>query len=310
MIGVGDIFGGRSATTFMGLPAAVPADVGGASVAILGADTATPYSIGAYAAGGAAALRRGAAEDAGARGHWSFDTETVALPDGVAVDCGDLPVDPGDGPGNRALIEATVRDIVGQGAVPVLIGGDDSVPIPVIAGLGPEPLWIVQVDAHIDWREEIEGERFGLSSTMRRASEMGHVEGIIQIGQRGIGSARPGDVMAAKEWGVHFIGARALDEGADPLAALPQGARVCLVFDFDGLDPSIMPAVLAPTAGGLTYWQAFPIVQGIEARARLVGVTMAEFVADRDIGGLGAVLGAQLLTAWIGTLAKRAARIG
>ncbi len=311
MTGVGDMFGGVSSETFLGLPKAAPGELDGARAAILGADTATPYrAVGPFAAGGADALRKGAADYAGTTGHWNFDLDAVALPEGFAVDCGDLPVDPADGPGNRALIEGAIREVAGQGAVPVLIGGDDSVPIPVIAVLGPEPLWIVQVDAHIDWRDEVEGERFGLSSNMRRASEMGHVEGIIQIGQRGIGSARAADVAAARDWGAHLIAAGALHDGADPLAALPEGARVCLVFDFDGLDPAIMPAVLAPTSGGLSYWQAVRIVEGIEAKARIAGITMAEFVTERDIGGQGAVLGAQLLTTWLGIIAQRAARTG
>jgi agmatinase len=74
---------------------------------------------------------------------------------------------------------------------------------------GQGPLTILQIDAHIDWRREVEGERWGLSSTMRRASEMAHVERIIQVGQRGMGSARPADMEDALRWGVHFIPASA-----------------------------------------------------------------------------------------------------
>ncbi len=60
---------------------------------------------------------------------------------------------------------------------------------------------ILQIDAHIDWRDEVGGERLGLSSTMRRASEMQHVERIIQLGCRGIGSAREADLQDALDWG-------------------------------------------------------------------------------------------------------------
>lgn len=34
---------------------------------------------------------------------------------------------------------------------------------------------ILQIDAHIDWRDSHMGQRMGLSSTMRRASEMAHI---------------------------------------------------------------------------------------------------------------------------------------
>ena len=53
-----------------------------------------------------------------------------------------------------------------------------------------EPFYILQLDAHIDWRNEVDGVREGYSSTMRRASEMPWVKGITQVGMRGVGSAR------------------------------------------------------------------------------------------------------------------------
>ena len=53
-----------------------------------------------------------------------------------------------------------------------------------------EPFFVLQLDAHIDWRDEVKGVRDGYSSTMRRASEMPWVKGIIQVGARGVGSAR------------------------------------------------------------------------------------------------------------------------
>ena len=90
--------------------------------------------------------------------------------------------------------------------IPILIGGDDSTPIPFIeATASLMPVVIVQIDAHIDWREEIGGERFGFSSTMRRSSEFENVREIIQIGGRGPGSARPADLAAAQAWGVKFF---------------------------------------------------------------------------------------------------------
>ena len=74
---------------------------------------------------------------------------------------------------NRDAIEAAVRGVLKAGATPLVLGGDDSVPIPVLAAYEQHgPIWIVQVDAHIDWRDERSGERMGWSSPMRRASEM------------------------------------------------------------------------------------------------------------------------------------------
>ena len=116
-----------------------------------------------------------------------------------------------DGPGNREKIREMTGRIVAAGARPIMIGGDDSTPIPFIEGLAAlGPLTIVQVDAHIDWREERRGEPLGYSSTMRRASEMDHVERIVQVGMRGLGSARRGEVEFAAQWGATIVTAREL----------------------------------------------------------------------------------------------------
>ena len=192
------------------------------------------------------------------------------------------------------------------GAAPaVLLGGDDSLPIPMLQALEPHgPLTILQIDAHIDWREEVEGTRWGLSSTMRRASEMPHVERIIQVGSRGIGSARPSDVQDALDWGVRFVPASDPDLVQTALAQIPDGARVAVCFDCDALDPAIMPAVIGRTAGGLSYAQALALLRGTQAKARIAAHDLVEFMPARDLDGLGAMTAAQLLCAALGLLSR------
>ena len=140
--------------------------------------------------------------------------------------------------------------------MPVLLGGDDSVPIPFIETLAARaPLTVIQIDAHIDWRDEVDGERFGFSSTMRRSSEFENVREIIQIGGRGPGSARIADLEAARDWGVKFFFARDIHRhGLGPvLDAIPAGADIVLAVDVDGLDPSAVPGVVpAPTPAAVS----------------------------------------------------------
>jgi agmatinase len=304
-----DMFGAGEVATFMGLPSVRPEDVTG-GVAILGVDGCTPYAtVGSYCAGGAAAIRAGAAPYAANATHVDFDLGGPMLPGGaVAVDCGDIAVDEGDAAGNRTRIGAAIATVAGRGAVPVLLGGDDSVQIPMLAALAAEgPLAILQIDAHIDWRDEVGGERLGLSSTMRRASEMAGVGPIVQVGQRGIGSARPGDVADAVAAGVTFVSARevAAEGIARALAAIPAGARVAICLDVDGLDPAIMPAVIGRTAGGLGYWQTLELIAGVAAKARIAAVGVVEFMPGRDIDGQGALVAAQLVAATVGIVARQ-----
>lgn len=305
MADLGDMFGGGLTATFLGLPEGDPVAPEG-DIVIFGADCATPYaSVGAYCAGGPAAIRAGGAAYSGDLTKVNFDLLGPVLPEGVrAVDAGDLAVDADDAPGNRAAIAETTRRIVAAGAVPVLLGGDDSLPIPLLEalGAGEGPLTILQIDAHIDWRDEVEGEPLGLSSTMRRASEMAHVERIIQVGVRGIGSAGMTELQAARDWGVHLIPAHEFTDVHAVADLIPEGARVAICFDCDALDPSIMPAVIAPTAGGLSYAQVLGLIRAVAARARIASFDMVEFMPARDRDGVGARTAAQLLASVLGLI--------
>lgn len=295
------LFGRGEAATFMGLP---PWDGQPAPAVLLGADGCTPYpSVGFYCAGGPAAIRRAsAAFDAGKH---DFDWGG-ALAHPLPADAGDVPVREGDPEGNRARVRERVAAILGAGAVPVLLGGDDSLPVPLLDALAPHgPLTVLQVDAHIDWRDEVEGVREGLSSNIRRASEMPHVRRIVQVGQRGMGSARPQEVADARAWGAHLIPAQHPDPVAAALDLVPEGGRVALLLDWDALDPSAMPAVIAPTAGGLTFRELLALLAGLTARARVVGVTATELMPARDENGRGAALAAQGVAALLGLLSRR-----
>ncbi|WP_210527504.1 arginase family protein [Rubellimicrobium arenae] len=303
MATLGTMFGAKDAATFMGLPGW---DRGAAPAVLIGADGCTPYpSVGFYCAGGPAAIRAASGDFAGSLAHHNFDIDAPAFGDRHPADAGDLPVREDDPTGNRVLIRDMVAQVLAQGAVPVLLGGDDSLPIPMLQAFeGQGPLTILQIDAHIDWRDEVEGERWGLSSTMRRASEMPQVERIIQVGQRGMGSARPSDVEDALRWGVQFVPASRPDPVAEALDLVPPGAQVVICFDCDALDPSIMPGVIGRTAGGLSYNQALAIVRGVHRKARLRAMDLVEFMPSRDVDGLGAMTAAQLVAAVLGLLSR------
>ncbi len=299
---------GTASATFLGLPSATLADGANAKIAIFGAATATPYpSAGAYCADGPQAIRAG--NRAAALHHMDFDLGGPMLPPGVtAVDCGDLAIDPNDSVGNRATITAATNTLLDGGAVPVLLGGDDSVPIPFFHAFeGRGAFTVLQIDAHIDWRDELHGIRLGLSSPMRRASEMGWIERIVQVGARGIGSARVSDFQDAVAAGVTFVTARevAADGIQAAIDAIPAGADLLITLDCDGLDPSIIPAVIGAAPGGLSYWQTLELLHGAAQRARIAGFDLVEFMPERDIQQQGALVAARLVANAIGLIARQ-----
>lgn len=314
-VDLGVLFGAAADTkTFLGLDACGDLTTLDAPIAIIGAPCATPYaSAGAYCRNGPDALRRATAPLTANVDHFDFDLGGPVFPEAGlrAVDCGNLPFDENDAAGNRDTIRKAVSAVVSRGAVPVLLGGDDSIPIPMIDALSEtgRKYTIVQIDAHIDWRDTHMGETMGLSSTMRRASEMGHIERIIQVGARGIGSARESDVEDAKRWGASLFTAHQLDrDGLAPvLDMIPDGSDVIVCFDADALDSTLVPGVIARGPGGFSYFQTLDLLFGIAKRGRIAAMDFVEFMPERDIDGLGALSFARVITSALGILARQSA---
>ena len=242
--------------------------------------------------------------------HWDFDLGGPLFNNEppCCIDVGDIPTTMGDNAGNRARIEAKTREILAAGAVPILLGGDDSVPIPFLKGFADHgPIWILQIDAHIDWRDERFGEPLGFSSTMRRASEMAHVAGMVQVGLRSVGSARLTEIEAAQRFGSRFLTAREIHAHGVEVALrhIPEGARVVITLDCDGLDPGIMPGVAARTPGGLSYTQAIDLIAAAAKRASIAGFDLVELYPPADIDGLSAETAARLVVNAIGAIVRQ-----
>ena len=303
-------------TTLLGLPGADPAALqpDTADVVILGIPFGVPYPTPGLTAGCAdapASIRARSQRLARFVGNYDFDLGGPMVPAGAqlrVVDGGDVPGSPDDGAGNARRAEAAVRAILAAGGVPILLGGDDSIPVPVLRAFDAAgPLTVVQVDAHLDFRDEVAGVRDGYSSPMRRASEMEHVQQIVQVGLRGVGSAREGDVADARAAGNLLVTARELGERgvAWLLDEVPRDASAFLSFDLDGLDPSIMPGVSGASPGGLGYWQAAELVQGLGRERRLAGAAFTELVPALDPAGLSALTVVRLITQLLGSLVRR-----
>jgi agmatinase len=287
-------------------------DIADADLVVFGAPHGTPYTgiDNETHAGTPDALRRALEEDALWLDHWDFDLGGPLLGDGgfTVADVGNLKTASLDGDGNRHLIREATTQIVGGGAIPLMIGGDDSTPIPFIEALAPfGPLTIIQVDAHIDWRDARRGEPMGYSSTMRRASELDHVENIIQVGIRGLGSARRVEVEIARDWGAKIVTARELHrDGIEAVMKhLESDANCMITFDCDALDAGIMPAVIAPTPGGLSYTQSIDLIDAVIKKSNLVAFDMIEFVPERDLDGTSAITAARILANVLGCLARK-----
>jgi agmatinase len=219
------------------------------------------------------------------------------------VDCGDVWGDHLDLKSHVRRAEQAVRGILAAGAMPIVLGGDHAVPIPVLRAFDAQgPITLVQIDQHIDWRNEVNGVRHGLSSPIRRASEMDHIGEIFQIGLRATGSARPEEVEAAHAYGAHLVTAYELhDVGMNAiLDRIPSGGSYYLTVDMDGIDPSVAPGVNAPAPGGVTFIQARELIRGLVRKGRVVGMDVVEITPRHDVNQITCITAGRLIVNLIG----------
>ena len=320
---MGDLFGGEAAGGWLNLPLAGYGDLADVDIGVVGIGSATPYPVGSYCHDAPDAIRA-ARNWPSILDHHDFDLFDImpssgVIPDGVtAADLGNLDVVPEAAPqvtdANRRMIREAVTAMLEAGTRPFVLGGDDSVPIPVLesyCGFEGGPISILQIDAHIDWRDEVGGETWGLSSNMRRASEMAHVGKIVQLAARGIGSARKEEVEAALDYGVAFHPMRRLRDHDAILCAvadLPEDVPVYVALDVDSLDPTLMPAVIGAAQGGLDYWQMMEIFEAVAGRAPICGFNMVELMPARDVNGQGALMASRIGLSMLGLMARQVAR--
>ena len=307
---------GASELTFLGMPRVDPSalQTGEATAAILGIPFGVPYPDPGLTAGCAdapAAIRARSQRLTRFAGNHDFDLDGPMLPSDAAftlVDAGDVDGRADDGPGNLERAQAAVTALLSAGVAPLVLGGDDSIPIPVLRAFAAHgPVTVLQVDAHLDFRHEVEGVREGYSSPMRRAAELGHVEHIVQVGLRGVGSARTQDVTDALQAGNLLVTARELGERGVPwlVDQLPADASLFVAFDCDGLDPAVLPAVSGASPGGLSYDEAADLLGGVADRCRVVGAAFTELVPALDPSGLSSLVVVRLLMRLIGAMARR-----
>ncbi|MFL2807134.1 MAG: agmatinase [Paracoccaceae bacterium] len=283
-----------------------------ADIAIIGIPFGDPYSMGEASNDQSNApthIRRFCERALRGLDRFDFDIGGKLLNDQdiKVVDCGDVIGEAKDVSGNHLRSEQAVRKILNAGALPIILGGDHAIPIPVFRALENHgPITLIQVDAHIDWRDTFHGVTQGLSSVIRRASEMDHINEIYQIGLRSAGSARPEEVEAALNYGANLISDIELQDVGmqEILDRIPDKQNYYLTIDADGVDPTIMPAVAGPAPGGVNYSQMRKLIQGLVKKGKVLGMDIVEITPSKDINGITAITAGRFICNLIGSAVR------
>lgn len=214
----------------------------------------------------------------------------------TVVDYGDADVLIGNAPGTYDNVKGFVAEIVGAGAVPIILGGDHGITWPAATAVadayGHGTVGIVHFDAHADTSPDMRGSLHGHGTPMRRLIESGAVPGrnFVQVGLRGYWPEPPTlEWMEEQRMRTHFMAeihrdgfATVLERAVDE--ALDQADHLYISLDVDVCDPAYTPGTGTPEPGGLTTADMLWAVRRLAAEVGIVAMDVVEVSPPYDVG--------------------------
>lgn len=226
----------------------------------------------------------------------SFGLETYSprqdkdLTDCRVFDSGDLELCIGNTERALAAIESHTREILRDGKLPLMIGGEHLVTLGAIRAVNvlyPD-LHIIHLDAHADLRDDYLGEKLSHACVMRRAWE---ILGDNRIHQFGIRSGERAEFQWAKErTRLHPFDFDGLRETVEALSKTP----VYLTVDLDVLDPSFFPGTGTPEPGGVSFNALLAALQAA-CRLKVVACDFTELAPAYDQSGVSTAVALKAL---------------
>ena len=229
----------------------------------------------------------------------SLNTETYSFRTGVDVedlllhDLGDLHVS--TSPKRTVdMLKLVVADVLAAKKIPVAIGGEHTITLGIMKGLGgrAKKTAVVSFDAHLDLRKEFMGLTLSHTTFMRRINEEVKPAKIIEVGTRAVCKE---ELAYAEESGItYFTSQQIHQEGSAQIIQqlkeeLIPYENVYLTVDMDVLDPAFAPAVQNPEPEGLDTHTLIDIVCNLCDR-NVVGFDVLEVspVYDQGISAIAA----------------------
>jgi agmatinase len=179
----------------------------------------------------------------------------------------------------------------------MVLGGEHGILPPLVLAAQHHPLvngdlnhlTIVQIDAHADLREELDGEAYSHACAAGRSLDLG-VGRLLQVGIRAYAKQEAELIQSDERITTFFArdtqspihGKAAWNQWLETLQTL--SGPVHLTIDIDGLDGSLVPATGTPVPGGLSFWQAIETIEAVFSapNATVISADVNEIVAQED----------------------------
>ena len=243
-------------------------------------------------------FRPGARFGPSAMRHESFGLETYSpyqdrdLTDYAIFDSGDLELCFGSSEAALADIEARAAEILQDGKLPVLLGGEHLVTLGAVRAAAKKypGMHIIHFDAHADLRDDYLGATLSHACVIRRCHD------ILGDGRIHQFCIRSGDreefYFAAEHTQMQKFDFTGLAELAEELER--NHTPVYLTIDLDCLDPSCFPGTGTPEAGGVSFAQLTDAI-GRTAKLNIVGADVNELAPMLDQSGTSTAMACKVL---------------
>ena len=173
-----------------------------------------------------------------------------------------------------------------SGAFPIFLGGEHGILPGILRGC-PQKVTLIQIDAHADLRDELDGEPYSHACAIARSLDEGALA-VHQVGIRAycrqeldlINSDERIHTWFAKDVMSPCTGAKAWTEWLESLTRIE--GPVHLTIDIDGLDGALVPATGTPVPGGLSFWHVVQTIETVFANCEVVSADVNEIVSQND----------------------------
>ncbi|MDI6710142.1 MAG: agmatinase [Bacillota bacterium] len=206
-------------------------------------------------------------------------------------DAGDLVLPAGDLAASLGRIEDAVDAVMGDGKLPLLLGGEHLLTLPAVKAAARRypDLIVVQFDAHADLLDSYEGATLSHATVMRRVAEIVGEENVVQLGIR---SATRDEVAFARDNTLMYC--YDVIPALDEILQAIKGRPVYVTVDIDVVDPAFAPGVGTPEPGGIDareFIQAAYYLYDMN----VIGMDLVEVNPAFDRANLTALLAAKFL---------------
>ena len=249
----------------------------------------TDFSIIGIPFDGLASARKGAALGPERIRFWSqhltpFSEDRTRLTEVKICDLGDIKITYPE-----SDFEHVRQKVATLTNIPILLGGDHSVTIPIFQGqrqrFNGKRIGVLWVDAHPDLCDDFNGSRLSHACVLRRGMETGIEPGdICMVGLR---SWEYQEIDLIENGGLNvYTAADVAELGMKEIAAkvrqtLAKCDAVHISLDIDCLDPAFAPGTGIPEAGGLSSREVITLIKSLQGLP-LVGLDVVEVAPPLD----------------------------